>query len=184
VLLTALAGRLGALRKGGEPDMDATLAFLLRHFREGRMGRWTLDDVDGAEAEYVARVTGKTEAEAVEETEDERAPAPPAYEVAALGAVGTGGTSISENAASASSAHSPASTALEQRVDATVQRFLAQVAEERADTEAGRNLSKAQIAKGERQAKIEARKAKALAKGYNIDNKGSKGSKGKGRGRR
>jgi len=82
--LTALAGRLGALRKGGEADMDATINFLLRHFREGKMGRWTLDDLDGREHEYVY---GPRQV-----AEDEQVPVPRGprgYVVSDLGAIGT-----------------------------------------------------------------------------------------------
>ncbi|EIW68017.1 hypothetical protein TREMEDRAFT_15554, partial [Tremella mesenterica DSM 1558] len=44
-LLSALAQRLGALRKGGEPDLEASATYLIRAFREGKLGPWTLDDL-------------------------------------------------------------------------------------------------------------------------------------------
>ncbi|WVF66129.1 hypothetical protein IAT40_000868 [Kwoniella sp. CBS 6097] len=44
-LLDALCDRLGALKKGGERDYDAGMLWLIRAFREGRLGGWTLDDL-------------------------------------------------------------------------------------------------------------------------------------------
>lgn len=41
--LTALAIRLAARSKGGEPDLDFAGRYLLRVFREGKFGKWTLD---------------------------------------------------------------------------------------------------------------------------------------------
>lgn len=46
VLLDALASRLGLLRKGGERDLDVAREFLIKAFREGKIGRWTLDDLE------------------------------------------------------------------------------------------------------------------------------------------
>lgn len=43
--LAVLAQRLGALRKGGEPDTDHAQTFFLRMFREGKLGRVTVDDL-------------------------------------------------------------------------------------------------------------------------------------------
>jgi hypothetical protein len=45
-LLCGLADRLGTLRKGGERDLDAARGYLIRAFREGKLGRWTLDDLE------------------------------------------------------------------------------------------------------------------------------------------
>ncbi|WRT63746.1 uncharacterized protein IL334_000669 [Kwoniella shivajii] len=44
-LLDALSDRLGALKKGGERDHEAASAFLIRSFREGKLGGYTLDDL-------------------------------------------------------------------------------------------------------------------------------------------
>lgn len=41
--LTALAIRLSARSKGGDPDVDFASRYLIRVFREGKFGRWTLD---------------------------------------------------------------------------------------------------------------------------------------------
>ena len=47
----ALARRLSAVQKGGTPDLDFAGRWLLHAFREGRLGRWTLDSLGrGGEA--------------------------------------------------------------------------------------------------------------------------------------
>ena len=46
VLLDALATRLGLLRKGGERDLDVAREWLIKTFREGKIGRWTLDELE------------------------------------------------------------------------------------------------------------------------------------------
>ncbi|GAA5973362.1 hypothetical protein JCM11641_003092 [Rhodosporidiobolus odoratus] len=49
--LTALAIRLSAIKKGGEPDVDFAGRWLIHAFREGKLGRWTLDGLGrGGEA--------------------------------------------------------------------------------------------------------------------------------------
>jgi hypothetical protein len=50
-LLSALADRLGALKKHGERDLDIARNYLLRAFREGKLGSWTLDDLEHGEQE-------------------------------------------------------------------------------------------------------------------------------------
>ncbi|KAJ2910746.1 Mitochondrial GTPase 1 [Coemansia aciculifera] len=45
-LVDMLARKIGALRHGGETDADKTLQFFLRTFRQGRFGRFCLDDLD------------------------------------------------------------------------------------------------------------------------------------------
>ncbi|KAM0787910.1 hypothetical protein ACM66B_006118 [Microbotryomycetes sp. NB124-2] len=51
----ALARRLAAMRKGGEPDTDFAGRWLIQAFREGKLGRWTLDSLGrGGEAVDVA----------------------------------------------------------------------------------------------------------------------------------
>ncbi|KAJ9091201.1 hypothetical protein QFC19_009197 [Naganishia cerealis] len=44
-LLVALATRIGAVRTGGELDLESAQRFLLRAFQEGKFGQWTLDDL-------------------------------------------------------------------------------------------------------------------------------------------
>lgn len=48
IFLKALALRLSAMKKGGEPDVDFAGRWLLQFFREGKMGRWTLDGLGRA----------------------------------------------------------------------------------------------------------------------------------------
>ncbi|ORY90752.1 P-loop containing nucleoside triphosphate hydrolase protein [Leucosporidium creatinivorum] len=51
LFLEALAKRLSAMRKGGEPDTDFAGRWLIQAFREGKLGRWTLDSMGrGGEA--------------------------------------------------------------------------------------------------------------------------------------
>ncbi|KAJ9106165.1 hypothetical protein QFC21_001308 [Naganishia friedmannii] len=44
-LLIALATRIGAMRAGGELDLETAQRFFLRAFQEGKFGQWTLDDL-------------------------------------------------------------------------------------------------------------------------------------------
>ncbi|KAJ9124204.1 hypothetical protein QFC22_001002 [Naganishia vaughanmartiniae] len=44
-LLIALATRIGAIRAGGELDLETAQRFFLRAFQEGKFGQWTLDDL-------------------------------------------------------------------------------------------------------------------------------------------
>ncbi|OCF59546.1 hypothetical protein L486_02213 [Kwoniella mangroviensis CBS 10435] len=53
ILLDALSERLGTLKKGGEKDHEAASGFMIRAFREGKLGEFTLDDLTLAK-------TGKT----------------------------------------------------------------------------------------------------------------------------
>lgn len=48
-LLIALATRIGAVRTGGELDLEAAQRFFLRSFQEGKFGAWTLDNLLGEE---------------------------------------------------------------------------------------------------------------------------------------
>ena len=65
-LLDRLADRLGALRKGGERDLDVARTFLVRAFREGKLGRITLDDLtESGRSDETATLTHD---EQVEET--------------------------------------------------------------------------------------------------------------------
>ncbi|KAL8279904.1 hypothetical protein RQP46_007754 [Phenoliferia psychrophenolica] len=51
LFLRALALRLSAMRKGGEPDTDFAGQWLINFFRQGKLGRWTLDSLGrGGEA--------------------------------------------------------------------------------------------------------------------------------------
>ncbi|GAA5871820.1 hypothetical protein JCM8547_003280 [Rhodosporidiobolus lusitaniae] len=53
---SALARRLSALQKGGEPDVDFAGRWLIHAFREGKLGRWTMDGLGrGGEAVDDAR---------------------------------------------------------------------------------------------------------------------------------
>jgi len=62
VLLDALASRLGLLRKGGEKDLDVAREWLIKSFREGKVGRWTLDEL---EHPVIRKVTEEDEVEAL-----------------------------------------------------------------------------------------------------------------------
>jgi ribosome biogenesis GTPase A len=45
-LLDPLCDRIGALKRGGERDYEAGLMFIIRAFREGKLGRWTFDNLE------------------------------------------------------------------------------------------------------------------------------------------
>lgn len=75
---------------------------------------------------------------------------------------GDAGVSLGESAGREEVAPVPLS--LDQRVMLTVGRFLDQAAEEKADAEAGRNMSPTQIKKQERKAKMDERIAKSEAR--------------------
>lgn len=53
VLLSAVARRIGALRKGAEPDEDVAARWMIAKYREGALGRWTIDpfEVDSRPAD-------------------------------------------------------------------------------------------------------------------------------------
>lgn len=45
VFLPQVAKYIGALKKGGEYNLAATAQFLLKQYRIGKLGRFTLDDI-------------------------------------------------------------------------------------------------------------------------------------------
>ncbi|TXT05008.1 hypothetical protein VHUM_03828 [Vanrija humicola] len=158
--LDALAFRLGALRKGGERDLEAALTYLLRAFREGKLGRWTLDDVDGTEAEFISKARPKDDTEGMLAS---------TVLHSELGLVGSAAqpTKPAPNEA--------AELSLSARVSRTVAGFLKASAQERADAEAGRNLSGNQNKKAVLRAKADHRLAKAKALGLDKKPKGYQG---------
>lgn len=52
--LTAIARHIGALEKGGHPDMFRANRWLIEAFRDGRLGSWTLDDLTFTGPAYLA----------------------------------------------------------------------------------------------------------------------------------
>lgn len=147
--------------------------YFLKSFREGKLGPWTLDDLDGAEEAYVEAHREARAPEAHMRYTDLGAvgvlPSSGVSGVAsaaepdagaALG--GDAGVSLGESAGREEVAPVPLS--LDQRVMLTVGRFLDQAAEEKADAEAGRNMSPTQIKKQERKAKMDERIAKSEAR--------------------
>lgn len=85
-LLTALAKRLGTLMIGGIPDVDAAQRYLLKSFGEGKLGRWTLDDLISNPA-AAGRTRSISENEGVVEGEDSKSPAVPEQELGLTAAV-------------------------------------------------------------------------------------------------
>lgn len=45
VLLLHVARRIGAVVKGGELDLNAAARFFIKHYRDGKLGKFTLDDL-------------------------------------------------------------------------------------------------------------------------------------------
>lgn len=175
--LHVLATRLGALRRGAEPDIDAAITFLLRTFREGKLGRWTLDDLDGAEAEYVAASSDSPSGQStdisptiVSDLGAVGTRAPPVVELDEFSAPVPVEPPVQEDFCESGLPLSPVTDAanaasLDQRVSSTVRAFLAKATEERADADAGRNRSVSQEKKADLKAKAEAREAKRIARG-------------------
>lgn len=173
--MESLAARLGGLKKGGALDTESALTYLLRVFREGKLGPWTLDDLDGAEEAYI------------EKYGEERAPEAN-MRYSELGAVGvTPATDLIEEPpidlgdgpeppastpivqaavqnVEAEGGVTPVHLSLDQRVMLSVSRFMDQLAEQKADEEAGRNRSPTQVKKQERREKLEERRKKSEAK--------------------
>ncbi|WWD22457.1 hypothetical protein CI109_106948 [Kwoniella shandongensis] len=56
-LLDALADRLSAKKKGGERDWEFVMGWLLKFFREGKLGGWTLDDLEGGRGVIATKPT-------------------------------------------------------------------------------------------------------------------------------
>lgn len=143
-LLDALATRLGLLRKGGEKDLDVAREWLIKAFREGKIGRWTLDDLEGGssfsavEPQETAPLV-EVEVPSIDTTESE---APTDVDCAPSG--------------------------LNAQVSATVARFLAQQSAMLQTPEEGRDMSSAQQKKRDNKAKSEEREAKWRAKGIPV----------------
>lgn len=140
-LLDALATRLGLLRKGGEKDLDVAREWLIKAFREGKIGRWTLDDLEGRSS-TLAEV-----------------PAPDEVKVdtkSGIAAINSEGED-----------QSPASD-LNAQVSATVGAFIARQMATLHAAEEGKDMSLAQQKKRENRAKSEEREAKWRAKGIPV----------------
>lgn len=160
------------MKKGGELDTEGALTFLLRVFREGKLGPWTLDDLDGAEEAYVERYG------------EERAPETN-MRYSELGAVGVlpstpteqppidlgdgalADPALGDNAEEGAVEGGEVQQVplnLDQRVMLSVSRFMDQLAEQKADEEAGRNRSPTQVKKQARREKMEERMKKSEAR--------------------
>jgi hypothetical protein len=148
VLLDALATRLGLLRKGGEKDLDVAREWLIKAFREGKIGRWTLDDLESQQSSRIG----------IEEEEVEQ--------------LLTTITPLAQEAVASSEAieDKGRSKDLNAKVSATVQTFLTnQSAAQRASEEGReRDQSSSQRKKRDNQVKSEEREAKWRAKGIPV----------------
>jgi hypothetical protein len=81
-----LAKRLGTLMIGGIPDVDAAQRYLLKSFGEGKLGRWTLDDLI-SDPVAAGRTRSILENEGVVGGEDSESPAVPEQELGLTAAV-------------------------------------------------------------------------------------------------
>ena len=138
VLLDALASRIGALRKGGEKDHEAAMAFMTRAFREGKLGRWTFDEMEGG-----VKIPTKLE------LDDDRPASSDAL--------------IEDDMDSAASPDE--SNGLDAAVSRAVRFFLATTASAQARMREGKDLSTSQQRKADTRTKNEARVARWKAKG-------------------
>ncbi|CAG8504355.1 3543_t:CDS:2 [Ambispora gerdemannii] len=71
ILLQAIGKRIGALQKGGAVDLNNSAMFFVKQYRQGKYGRYTLDDVspEGIEAHFtqvVDPVLSKNQAKKLE----------------------------------------------------------------------------------------------------------------------
>lgn len=181
--LDELSLRLGAILKGGDRNHEAAMRFFNKQFREGKLGRWTLDDLDGAEAAYIASAAAAQGAESpfAEVVDNHGRP----IIIGELGAVGVqteaavaearastaaeeAGSPVEEDLDDFLAADVPVAPVapknLEERVALTVARFLEQAEQERADADAGRNKSGTQMRKAARKVDADIRQAKRKAK--------------------
>lgn len=139
ILLDALAFRLGLLRKGGERDLDVAREFLIKAFREGKIGRWTLDDLESPPAQTQTQPESPTDTEMLPVTSDSPDPT-----------------------------QTQADMGLNAKVSATVESFLAQQMAGLRASEEGRDMSAAQQKKRDNKSKAEEREAKWRAKGIPV----------------
>lgn len=141
-------------------------------FREGKLGPWTLDDLDGAEEAYIERfgearapeanmryselgAVGVRPVSSAPEPEGEQPPID--LGEGALAADGADGTPGVEDV-------KQVPLSLDQRVMLSVSRFMDRVAEAKADEDAGRNRSPTQVKKQARREKMAERMAKSEAR--------------------
>jgi len=139
VLLDALASRLGLLRKGGEKDLDVAREWLIKSFREGKVGRWTLDELEYPMKRAVTEEDEVDEVEAV-------------LEISAK--VPEGGDEVKDT--------------LDARVSKTVATFLAAQSARVHAAEDGKESSLSQQKKRDNRQKSEEREAKWRAKGIPV----------------
>lgn len=138
-LLDALATRLGLLRKGGEKDLDVAREWLIKAFREGKIGRWTLDDLESH---------APSRPDELQASPSQLDPLP----------------NTPETKDTIAASH----TGLTAKVSATVQTFLEHQMTALRASEEGRDMSLAQQKKRDNKAKSEEREAKWRAKGIPV----------------
>jgi len=142
--------RIGALRKGGERDHEAALAFMIRTFREGKLGRWTIDNLEsglGIPSPATAEAQGGIPP-ATFSVDDRSLPEHPVPEV---------------NNDPTTPAAVP--TTLNEAVSHAVRDFLSTAATTQARMDDGQDLSISQKRKADIRAKNEARISRWKAKG-------------------
>ena len=151
-LLDALAGRIGALRKGGERDLEAAMTFMIRAFREGKLGRWTFDDLEGGGAIGSSDQRGDTTSPASSMGEVDEA-LPVLHD-----------PNVDNGEEEPHTRHS-ASKDLDEAVSQAVRTFLETNATTQARMAEGKDLSTSQQRKAATRAKNEVRLARWKAKG-------------------
>ena len=58
--LSEMASKIGRLRRGGDPDIEATALWIIQRWRNGRLGKFLLDDVSLANFEEERRASEST----------------------------------------------------------------------------------------------------------------------------
>lgn len=142
-------------------------------FREGKLGPWTLDDLDGAEEAYIDRYGEARAPEANLRYSDLGAvgvrPAQPSPNDQPPIDLGEGALSerVQEQGVEGEAGRGEVEQvplSLDQRVMLSVSRFMDRVAEQKADADAGRNRSPTQVKKAARREKMAERMAKSEAR--------------------
>ncbi|WWC85902.1 uncharacterized protein L201_000772 [Kwoniella dendrophila CBS 6074] len=211
-LLDSLSERLGALKKGGEKDHEAASAFIIRAFREGKLGEFTLDDLTipnkvakdvqaGSQANIspINDMTEENDRGALEFVEREKTPQNKDAQECVLPSITTHISPDQTTSATLSASSSSQSSDLNHQVSEIVKQYLAATSQAsssssghaniNSDKSSFSNLSLNQQKKANKRQRLDERDNKLRAKGVNVPirqwgNTKKGGSSGLGRGSR
>ncbi|WVR03527.1 hypothetical protein IAU60_000519 [Kwoniella sp. DSM 27419] len=172
-LLDALCDRLGALQKGGERDYDAGIKWVIRAFREGKLGGFTLDDLamirGTSDRALVGGGKGDPHASLVVQTTAEDTPMTATNDpVDSLDGSASTGAEIPVTEGHSIDPASPETASLDEQVSHAVQRYLASVVSPSNTNGTSSGLSQNQQKKANKRVRLEERDTKLRAKGINV----------------